>query len=148
MRLFLTYRLSPAFATTVEANIHLDEVKTSNLGDFKTTELSEKMSTPQMNQLIVQTYSHLASSRRSTLIFCVDLAHVDLLVEAFRKAGIDARSVSSQNKGPYRRMTLEAFMRGDFPVLINCEVLTEGADIPVVRPHRRKWTDHRSTVSF
>lgn len=39
---------------------------------------------------------------------------------------------------------MNAFRQGDFPVLVNCEVLTEGADVPEIdcvmlaRPTRSK----------
>ena len=85
-----------------------------------------------MNELIVRTYLYRASQRRSTLIFCVDLDHVANLTEAFRQAGIDARSVSSVSQPELRRRTIEGFGKGEFPVLVNCEVLTEGTDIPEV----------------
>jgi ATP-dependent helicase IRC3 len=126
------HRLCPAKATSVHADLDLSNVATSSTGDFKTAELSSKMDKPEINQLLIKTYRHLAAARRSTLIFCVDLAHVEGVVSTFRNAGIDARSVSSMSKPGYRRETLAAFMKGEFPVLVNCEVLTEGTDIPVV----------------
>lgn len=49
--------------------------------------------------------------------------------------GVDARKVSSLNRPSERRDTIEAFRQGAFPVLVNCEVLTEGADIPEVSRH-------------
>ena len=96
-----------------------------------------------MNDLVVRTYLHKAGGstyendltlgeRRSTLIFCVDLDHVAAVTSAFRQAGIDARSISSLSRSHIRRDTIAAFGRGEFPVLVNCEVLTEGTDIPVV----------------
>ena len=131
-------RLSPAKSTTVRTDLHLDKVPTSSSGEFSTPSLSEHLNTPQINQLVVRTYLHLAEDRRSTLVFCVDLNHVDHLTESFRNAGLDARSISSMSKSTYRRETLEAFGRGEFPVLVNCEVLTEGTDIPVVRAAERR----------
>jgi hypothetical protein len=70
--------------------------------------------------------------RRSTLVFCVDLNHVAELTAAFRQAGVDARSVSSLSVPAVRKGTIQAFGRGEFEVLVNCEVLTEGTDIPEV----------------
>ena len=125
-------RLSPAKATSVHADLDLDSIPENRAGDFNTAELSSRMDRPEVNQLIVKTHRHIASDRRSTLIFCVDLAHVDSLTTTFQKAGIDARSVSSNSRPGYRKHTLEAFLKGEFPVLVNCEVLTEGTDIPVV----------------
>lgn len=125
-------RLSPAKATSVHADLDLESISETRAGDFNTAELSSRMDRPEVNQLIVKTHNHIASDRRSTLIFCVDLAHVDSLTATFQKAGVDARSVSSNSRPGYRKATLDAFLKGEFPVLVNCEVLTEGTDIPVV----------------
>lgn len=125
-------RLSPAKATSVKADLDLKGIKTGANGDFNIGELASKMDTPQTNQLIVRSYQHLAKDRRCTLVFCVDLNHVNSLTDAFRRAGIDARAVSSFSTATHRKDTLAAFLNQEFPVLVNCEVLTEGADIPVV----------------
>ena len=117
----------------MEAKLDLQKIDVTRSGDFNIADLSQAMDQPETNQLIVRTYLHLARQRRSTLVFCVDLKHVDSLTQTFRQAGVDARFVSSMSKPAYRRETLAAFVRGEFPVLINCEVLTEGADIPNVR---------------
>jgi ATP-dependent helicase IRC3 len=101
-------------------------------GDFKTSSLAPHVNTAAINDLIVRSYLHRAGDRRSTLIFCVDLSHVANVTQAFREAGIDARSVSSLSAGKNRKETLDSFASGELPVLVNCEVLTEGTDIPVV----------------
>ena len=129
---WLTSRLSPARSITVKCDLHLDEVEVNSTGDFKTSSLAPHVNTPAINDLIVRSYLHRAGDRQSTLIFCVDLSHVANVTQAFRDAGIDARSVSSMSAGKSRKSTLEAFASGEFPVLVNCEVLTEGTDIPVV----------------
>jgi ATP-dependent helicase IRC3 len=125
-------RLSPARSVTLQCDLHLDQVELSTSGDFKVSSLSPHVNTTAINDLIVRTYLHRGDDRRSTLVFCVDLSHVANLTQAFREAGIDARSISSISAGKIRKDTLEAFARGEFPVLVNCEVLTEGADVPVV----------------
>lgn len=77
-------------------------------------------------------------------MFAVNLKHVADLVSAFRHAGIDARPLTSSMSAGARRDTMEAFRTADFPVLVNCEVLTEGADVPEIdcvvlaRPTRSK----------
>lgn len=116
----------------MQCDLHLDNVETNAIGDYKTSSLAHQVNTPTVNDLIVRTYLHRAADRRSTLIFCVDLSHVANVTQAFRDAGIDARSISSISAPKARKETLDAFARGDYPVLVNCEVLTEGTDIPVV----------------
>lgn len=64
---------------------------------------------------------------------------------------MDARSVSSMSQPQIRKDTIRAFSEGDFPVLINCEVLTEGTDIPQVSIlclFERVQADFRSIVSY
>lgn len=116
----------------MQCDMHLDDVETNVVGDYKTSSLAHHVNTATINDLIVRTYLHRAGDRRSTLIFCVDLSHVANVTQAFRDAGIDARSISSISAPTARKETLNAFARGDYPVLVNCEVLTEGTDIPVV----------------
>jgi ATP-dependent helicase IRC3 len=160
IRGLIRFRLSPAESTTVKCDLDLSHVELNAQGDFNASSLASRVNTSQVNDLIVRTYLHRAgmycscypaslhdsqsppapiretdsriASRRSTLVFCVDLAHVAALTSAFRRAGIDARSVSSLSIPSVRRDTIAAFSNGQFPVLINCEVLTEGADIPEV----------------
>lgn len=75
---------------------------------------------------------YVVGDRSSTLIFCVNLAHVASLTETFREAGIDARYVTGNTKESERKSLVEAFKAGEFPVLINCQLFTEGTDIPNV----------------
>lgn len=60
------------------------------------------------------------TGRRSTLVFCVSIAHIISLANAFRAEGIDARFVHEGIKVHERERLYEAFKRGEFPVLINC----------------------------
>ena len=88
------------------------------------------------------------ATRRSTLVFCVNLAHVSDLTKTFREAGIDARYLYAQTPALERQALVAGFKSGAFPVLVNCgaflqilangsvimseraAILTEGADIP------------------
>ena len=63
-------------------------------------------------------------------MFCVDIAHVQAMANKFRAHGIDARFVTSLSRDDDRTHKLAAFRRGNFPVLVNCGIYTEGTDIP------------------
>lgn len=125
--------LAPARFTTVKAELKLAEARISaSTGDFTTASLGKVVNTPDINELVVRTYLDRARDRRSTLVFCVDLAHVSALTNAFRARGIDARWISSESAPAERHELVRAFREGEFPVLVNCEILTEGTDIPTV----------------
>ncbi|KAI0430177.1 P-loop containing nucleoside triphosphate hydrolase protein [Xylaria sp. FL1042] len=122
--------LSDVLFTTVESTADISKVKSGTNGDFQPGELSKAVNTDQINEITVRSWLARASERKSTLIFCVDLAHVADLTRAFRQHGIDARFVTGDTPKVDRSDRLDAFKRGEFPVLVNCGVFTEGTDIP------------------
>ncbi|KAI0932110.1 hypothetical protein AcW1_000677 [Taiwanofungus camphoratus] len=131
--------------TSVRANIDLSGVTVnSGTGDFNPTSLAHVVNTDTVNKLVVHAWLDRARERKSTLVFCVNLAHVRELTLAFRTAGVDARYIYSGTPAAERRALVDTFKLGHFPVLINCAVLTEGADIPnidcviVARPTRSR----------
>ncbi|KAK5628364.1 hypothetical protein RRF57_004079 [Xylaria bambusicola] len=122
--------LSDVLFTTVESTADISRVKNGANGDFQPGELSKAVNTDQINQITVRSWLARAANRKSTLVFCVDLAHVAGLTRAFRQHGIDARYVTGDTPKIDRSNRLEAFKKGEFPVLVNCGVFTEGTDIP------------------
>ncbi|KAJ3551331.1 hypothetical protein NM688_g4763 [Phlebia brevispora] len=131
--------------TCVRANIDLTNVTVNaKTGDFNATSLAHVINTPTVNRLIVQTWLDRAASRRSTLVFCVNIAHIHDLTNTFREVGVDARYVYADTPAAERRALIEGFRQGAYPVLLNCAILTEGADIPnidcvlVARPTRSR----------
>lgn len=124
--------LTDVIFTTVESSANLSKVKSGAFGDFQTGELSRVVNTAQVNDVTVRSWMAKAKGRQSTLVFCVDLAHVAGLTQTFRDHGFDARAVTSDTPRAERADLLDSFKRGEFPVLINCGVFTEGTDIPNV----------------
>lgn len=122
--------LSDVIFTTVQTKADVSKVKKGANGDFKAGELSEVVNTDEINKVTVRSWLAKTEGRKSTLAFCVDLAHVEGLTNAFREHGIDARFITGDTPKPERSSRLDAFKRGDFPVLVNCGVFTEGTDIP------------------
>ncbi|KAK2754467.1 DEAD/DEAH box helicase [Colletotrichum kahawae] len=122
--------LSDVIFTTVESTADISKVRSGANGDFQAGELSKAVNTEKINEITVRSWLVKAADRKSTLVFCVDLAHVAGLTQTFRKHGFDARFVTGDTPKVERSATLEAFRGGEFPVLVNCGVFTEGTDIP------------------
>ncbi|OAG00996.1 DEAD/DEAH box helicase-like protein [Paraphaeosphaeria sporulosa] len=122
--------LSDVVFTTVEIKADLNTVSTTANGDFKTAALSRVVNTEQTNDLLIKAWLAKAQSRNSTIVFCVDLSHVSNLTARFRQHGIAAEFVTGDTPSKIRSARVDAFRRGDFPVLLNCGVFTEGTDIP------------------
>lgn len=122
--------LSDVVFTTVAMKADLTKVGTGANGDFQTSALSKAVNTNQTNDLVVKTWLAKAKGRKSTLIFCVDLSHVSNLTNKFRQYGIAAQFVTGDTPTKTRSARVDAFRRGEIPVLLNCGVFTEGTDIP------------------
>ncbi|KAL5594669.1 uncharacterized protein BROUX77_008016 [Berkeleyomyces rouxiae] len=122
--------LSDVVFTSVSSHVDLASVRAARNGDFATAELSSAVNTVEANELVVRTWLSLAAERRSTLVFCVDVAHVFALADEFVARGVAARVVTGTTPAAERAATLDAFRTGAFPVLVNCGVFTEGTDIP------------------
>ncbi|KAI9930169.1 hypothetical protein ASPWEDRAFT_23894 [Aspergillus wentii DTO 134E9] len=122
--------LSNAVFTTVQSEANLSKVKKDSFGDFATGSLSEAVNTERSNRITVQAWLANANERKSTLVFCVDVAHAKELTEMFRAHGIDARYITGATSKDLRAKQLDAFKNQEYPVLVNCALFTEGTDIP------------------
>lgn len=123
--------LTGVMFTTVSSTADIRGVKShGSRGDFISSELSRAVNTDQVNDVTVRAWLSKAAGRKSTLVFCVDLNHVTGLTAKFRQYGLDARFVTGDTHKIERGEILDAFKRGEFPVLLNCGVFTEGTDIP------------------
>ncbi len=122
--------LSNVKFTTVRSEADISKVKKGTGGDFQPGELSKVVNTDQINEITVRTWLAKAKGRKSTLVFCVDLNHIAGIIHTFRTHGIDARFVTGDTPKATRSARLDAFKAGEYPVLVNCGVFTEGTDIP------------------
>ncbi|GAA5954131.1 hypothetical protein JCM21900_002899 [Sporobolomyces salmonicolor] len=127
--------LSQLQFTTVRLGEALDLADvdvSSSTGEFNTASLAKAVDKREVNELAINAWIEKASDRRSTLVFAVNISHIYSLANAFRERGIDARCVSQETKVGDRDELYAAFRAGEFPVLINCGILTEGADFPEI----------------
>lgn len=128
-------QLSQLQFTTVKLGDALDLSTvdvSSKTGEFVQTSLAAQVDRPQVTDLAVAAWLTKASDRRSTIVFAISIAHIGSIVSHFIQAGVDARFVHEGVRPKERAATLEAFRRGEFPVLVNCGILTEGADFPAI----------------
>lgn len=122
--------LSDVIFTTVQSHADISRVKKGPSGDFQAGDLSKVVNNDETNEITVRAWLSRAADRKSTIVFCVDLAHVSGLTATFRAHGVDAYFVTGDTPKQVRGERLDAFKAGKFPVLLNCGVFTEGTDIP------------------
>lgn len=113
----------------IETEEDLDGVHT-NRGEFAEDELADAVDTEGRNRLIVRAWQKHGEGRKRTVAFCVNKTHARHLTDTFREAGIRAECILAETPAAERVAMLDAFGRGEIPVLVNCMVLTEGFDEP------------------
>ena len=108
----------------VQTGQSLDGVK-SRCGDFATDDLANAVNNEPRNEIIVKHWLELAE-QRTTLAFCVDIAHAKAVAQSFRDHGVASEAVWGDD--PLRASKLADLHEGKIKVLCNCAVLTEGFD--------------------
>ncbi|KAF9439310.1 hypothetical protein BGZ76_003840 [Entomortierella beljakovae] len=117
--------------STVKTDIDLSDVKEKG-GDFAQKDLSAKVNTPLRNEVIARSYMTYCADRNSTVVFAVDIEHLETLTSVFRSYGLDARGLSSKTNDIERANLIKDFSERKFPIIVNCGILTEGTDIPAI----------------
>lgn len=97
-------------------------------GDFNQKELETTVDNVQRNRLIVKAYKEYSKDRKSCLVFCVGIEHLNHVVEEFKSEGIYCKGLDSTYNKEDRKAIIEEFKTGKLPVLVNCGVLTTGFD--------------------
>ena len=116
--------LVPPSAIQCLTSVNISAVHTRG-GDLAEDELAALVDDPARNAFIAQKYIEHCPGRRA-IAFAVNIAHAQNLVEAFRAVGVKAEWVSGAD--PLRSEKLERFANGEFQILANCQILTEGYD--------------------
>lgn len=109
-------------------SIDLSGVK-KTAGDYNLKALSAAVGGAKLNGRIVDTWQKKAAGKR-TVAFAVDVAHAETIVAAFLEAGVPAELVSGETPKVERDGVLARLAAGITLVVVNCQVLTEGWDLP------------------
>eukprot|EP00039_Didymoeca_costata_P011959 m.170741 g.170741 ORF g.170741 m.170741 type:complete len:605 (+) comp15341_c1_seq14:93-1907(+) len=119
-------------AIQVDTKTSLDSVRLA-FADYNLHDLGIATNTTRRNQLIVDTWMEYAKeTRKSTLVFGVNVEHIEAIQSAFLASGIQCVCVDGSTDSKERQELLDKFRNREIPVLVNCGVFTEGTDIPCI----------------
>jgi superfamily II DNA or RNA helicase len=127
--------IADGFLTDVRAqqidleNLDLKSVKRSK-GDYQVKDLGQAMQDAGAPEVIRQVIEKHAAGRRSILVFTPTVALAQETAQTLNGAGITAGIVHGGTPRPERLALYEGFRTGNVRVVVNCMVLTEGADFP------------------
>jgi superfamily II DNA or RNA helicase len=100
-------------------------------GDYVLSELGERMNHEVLVGNIVTEWQRLAGDRR-TVIFATTVAHSESIASRFADAGIRAEHLDGGMPEQERDGVLERVRSGQTQVVVNCQILTEGWDMPEI----------------
>ena len=120
--------LVPVRGYRVITQTDISGVKVSG-GDLDKIELESTINTPERNKAIVKAWLTFGG-QRSTIAFAAGIEHARALSEAFIEAGVSSSAVWGSDDA--RTQKIYDFREGKISVLVNCNVLTEGVDIPSI----------------
>ena len=119
-------------AIVIRTSTNLDDLHTQ-AGDFNIKELTEKVNTPQRNNLIVKKYLEYCEGQQF-ICFGADVQHVIDLYEAFQNAGVNCAYVVSDKdrmiEGTSRKQITAAYKKGELLGLVNFNIYSAGFDAP------------------
>lgn len=115
-------------AYRVSTDVDIDDVSITK-SDFAIEELSKKINTPERNALAVAKYLELGEGMQG-IAFCANVQHSKDIAETFNRSGIPAAAVYGDLHPDLRQKAIEDYLQGKIRVLSNCQVFTEGTDLP------------------
>ena len=107
-------------------------------GDYNLGQMAAKFKSRARYVGAVENYRRICPGEK-TLVFCCSSEQTIELTKAFCEAGIDARYCLSgdfdedEEYSGDRKAVVDAFARGEFPVLVNFGLFTTGIDIPDIK---------------
>lgn len=132
------------FVVDLGVNEELRHVK-RGVSDFDMNEVERILDKVPLNDKVVEKWKDVAGDRQ-TVVFCSTVEHATHVTETFAAAGVSARMVDGTMAEGERKAVLKGYDRGDFQVIVNVMVLTEGWDhqptscVVLLRPSSFKST--------
>lgn len=115
--------LSDIYAMRFYMDYDLSKIKTNN-GDYQINQLEKAVNTIENATAIAEIYNKHAVG--STLIFGVSVKHCEELGKYIKGSAVITQKTKNRSE------IINRFTSGEIKCLINCQIFTEGTDIPCV----------------
>jgi DNA repair protein RadD len=117
--------------TPVVSEKELLAIPKDNEGDYQSSALGELLSKPKLVGDVLENWLRIAKGKR-TLLFCVNKTHGAALLSDFLRNGIKAEMLTDSDDEDTREEVITRLEQGETHIVINCFLLSYGADIPSV----------------
>ncbi len=107
----------------------IDGIKKFSQGDYAESELERVCDNDRIRAQVVKTYLDFANGKKG-IVYTINKLHNKNLCDEFNEKGIKAVAIDSDTPGELREQYIEQFRRGEFQVICNVNLFTEGFDCP------------------
>ena len=122
----------------------IDGIKKFSQGDFAESELERVCDNDRIRAQVVKTYLDFANNKKG-IVYTVNKEHNKNLCKEFNEKGVHAVAIDSDTPKELREKYIQQFRRGDFQIICNVNLFTEGFDCPdiefvqLARPTKSSW---------
>lgn len=122
------YLVDPVSQVATVEDLDLSAVARSR-GDYTASSLGQAMTDTRAHVVIARAYREHAADRRG-IVFTPNVATAYLVSAELDRLGIVSDVVEANTSREERQLIYKRSRTGDLQVIVNCGVLTEGADFP------------------
>jgi ATP-dependent helicase IRC3 len=130
MNMIQNKQLSEIEGFSVKTKIDLSDVETRN-GEFSLNQLFKKLCIKSRNKMIIDVYKKEMKDRK-TIIFCINIEHSKIINQLLKDQGLSSCHIDGTMSKEQKSSILSGFRNGEFSILCNCQILTEGFDEPSI----------------
>lgn len=109
-------------------DVDLSKVRMSG-SDFNQEDLEATMCDRKIYGDVIKHYRKLADGKQA-IAYCVNVRHSQEVRDSFLAAGISAKHIDSHTPEAERERIMDEFKRGEFRILCNCNLISEGITLP------------------
>ncbi|MDO4680928.1 MAG: DEAD/DEAH box helicase [Aerococcus sp.] len=103
-------------------------LKTASTGEYTNQSIDQALGSTIFGD-VVKNYRHFAEGRQA-ILYAHSVEYSKRFAHQFHQAGIPAAHADSKTPASERQAIMEAFKTGQINVLCNCDLISEGFDVP------------------
>lgn len=107
----------------------IDGIKKFSQGDYAESELERVCDNDRIRAQVVKTYLDFANDKKG-IVYTINKEHNKNLCDEFNANGVHAVAIDSDTPKEMREQYIQQFRRGDFKIICNVNLFTEGFDCP------------------
>ena len=100
-------------------------------GDYQNKEMDMLLNKKPSIERLYQSLEEFGKDRKG-IVYAINISHAQKITKLYQEHGVKAIAIDSKTPATERQQDIEAFKKGDIPVLVNVDIFSEGFDCPDV----------------